>query len=132
MLSMNRAISVLRAVGAAVLFTASSCDSPLQWRTPDLSRSEAAAIISACPMFNQYARLLSVDSLNHAKGSMAFATFGTFTFAYLNSPADANPIHATAEFQYHDSKWHLDRFDYGCPKDCHSVDVHDGPQRKPL
>jgi hypothetical protein len=99
-------------------------------RIPDLSSTDAADIILRASEFNRYARLVQVESIHHAKKSMDFVSFGRFTFRYLNSPADAPPIEANADFRYHEGKWYLNQFDYGCPRDCHIVDVNDGPDKR--
>jgi hypothetical protein len=49
------------------------------------------------------------------------------SFLYLNSPPDAPVIKANAEFRYHERKWYLNGFDYGCPTDCHTVNIYDDP-----
>lgn len=61
---------------------------------------------------------------------MDYVSYGKFTFRYLNSPPGSPPIKADADFRYHEGKWYLNGFDYGCPGDCHFVDVHDGPDKK--
>jgi hypothetical protein len=99
-------------------------------RIPDLAFSDAAEIISRAPEFNRYAHLIKVESLDHAKDSMDSVTFGKFTFQYLHAPADAAPIAARVDFRYHEGKWYLNQFDYGCPRDCHFVYVHDGPDKR--
>ena len=96
---------------------------------PDLSRTQAARIISAAPEFNRYARLVEVSRLNHPTDSLNFDTTGGFSFVYLNSPADTQPIQASVEFQYHEGNWYLNQFWYGCPHDCRTVYVYDGPQK---
>jgi hypothetical protein len=45
---------------------------------------------------------------------MDSGSYGFFTFAYLNSPSDAPPVKAWADFRYWDREWHLNQFDYGC------------------
>jgi hypothetical protein len=102
----------------------------LSEKIPELSSAEAAVIIQSSPMFNRYARLLKVLDLDHAKDSLEYATFGSFTFRFLGSPPDATPISGSVEFQFHEGKWYLDQFRYGCPKDCHTVEVHDGPPKQ--
>jgi hypothetical protein len=97
---------------------------------PDLSPREAADIISRAPEFNRYSRLVKVRSIDHLKDSMDSVSYGDFTFQYLNSPADAPPIEANADFRYLDRKWYLNGFDWGCPSDCHIVWVHDGPRKR--
>jgi hypothetical protein len=99
-------------------------------RIPDLSLAEAADIISRAPEFNRYARLVNVESVDHMKNSMDSVSYGEFTFLYLNSPSGAPPIKAKADFRYIEGKWYLNGFDYGCPTDCHVVDVIDGPDKK--
>ena len=73
-------------------------------RTPDLRRADAAKIISRTPEFSGYARLLSVERIDHLKESMASVSYGVFTFAYLNSPPDAEPIKGWADFRYWDGQ----------------------------
>jgi len=82
-------------------------------RTPDLSAATAADLISRAPEFNRYARLVKVQDITHGKDSMAFESFGSFTFRYANSPADVSPLKAWAEFQYRDGKWHFTQLWYG-------------------
>lgn len=108
-------------------------------RIPDLDRSEAAKIISRAPEFNRYARLLHVERVDHLKDSLDSVSYGFFTFAYLNSPSDAPPIKAWADFRYWDREWHFNQFDYGCnhsaldngmrATDCHTVDVYNPPPK---
>jgi hypothetical protein len=100
------------------------------YRIPDLSSAAAADIVSRAPEFNRYARLVKVESVHHAKDSMDGVSFGKFTFLYLNSPSEASLIEATADFRYHEGKWYLNEFAYGCPADCHVVNVYDGPRKK--
>src|SRR5262252_7884402 len=76
---------------------------------PDLSETEAAAIISAEPKFNTYARMVKVESLFHAQGSMNFASTGKFTFVFLDPSAGSGPVLADAEFRYQQGKWYLNR-----------------------
>ena len=109
---------------AIAFFTSVGCD---VIHVPDLSVSDAASMISRAPEFNRYARLIKVESVDHQKDSMEGATFGTFAFLYLNSPANAPLIEATVDFRYQEGKWYLNEFDYGCPHDCHFVYVYDGP-----
>jgi hypothetical protein len=99
-------------------------------RIPDLSAAEAAEIISRAPEFNRYARLVKIESVHHEKESMDSQSVGKFTFLYLNSPADAPLIKANVDFRYHEGKWYLNGFSYGCPADCHFVNVSDGPPGK--
>ena len=109
-------------------------------RIPDLSRSEAAKIISHTPEFNRYARLSNVEPVLHLKESMDSVSCVLFTFVHLNSPPDAPPIKGWADFRYQDREWHLNQFDYGCDHagldatmvggmDCHSVDVYNVPRK---
>jgi hypothetical protein len=113
------------AVVAVAVITAAGCRATI----PDLSETEAAAIISREPKFNQYARIVKFESLFHAKGSMNFASTGKFTFVYLDPSAGTGPVLADAEFRYQSGKWYLNRFDYGCPAECHFIYVYDGPAR---
>ncbi len=117
-----------RALGLVVM--ASACRTN---HVPDLTVTEAAQIISGAPEFNRYARLLRVGRLNHPKDSMAFVTFGAFSFVYLNAPPDAVPIEARVEFYYHEARWYLSEFSYvgyEGPRDFHTVNVYDGPDKK--
>jgi hypothetical protein len=111
---------------ALACVTAFSC---YMIRVPDLPLAEAAKIISRAPEFNRYARLVKVEAVDHMKDSMDGVSYGQFTFLYLNSPSDAPPIKAQADFRYIEGKWYLNGFDYGCPKDCHFVDIFDGPDK---
>ena len=74
-------------------------------RVPDLPLTEAAKIISRAPEFNRYARLAKVEAVDHMKPSMDSVSHGQFTFLYLNSPSDAPPIKAQADFRYIEGKW---------------------------
>jgi hypothetical protein len=106
-------------------------------RIPDLPKSQASKIISRTPEFNRYARLLSVERIDHLKDSLDSVSYGLFTFVYLNSTPDAPPVKGWADFRYWDREWHLTQFDYGCDhraldstmraSDCHSVDVYNPP-----
>ena len=70
---------------------------------------------------------------------MDSVSYGFFTFAYLNSPSDAPPIKAFADFRYWDREWHLVGFDYGCDHsalypemrdgDCRSVTCYNAPPK---
>ncbi|HEY1342190.1 MAG TPA: hypothetical protein VGF59_32000 [Bryobacteraceae bacterium] len=55
---------------------------------------------------------------------------GYFTFHCLNSPPDAPLIKEKADFYYINGRWYLNSFDYGCPEDCHSAQVGDGPDKR--
>ena len=99
-------------------------------RIPDLPSREAAKIISRAPEFNRYARLVNVERVDHMKDSMDSVSYAEFTFLYLNSPSDAPPIKAQADFRYIEGKWYLNGFHYGCPTDCHFVNICDGPDKK--
>jgi hypothetical protein len=112
---------------AVALTIAASC---YMIRVPDLPLAEAARIISRAPEFSRYARLVKVEAVYHMKDSMDSVSDGSFTFLYLNSPPDATPIKAEADFRYMEGKWYLNGFDYGCPGDCHMVNVCDGPDKK--
>ena len=98
-------------------------------RVPDLPPGKAANLISQAPEFKRYARLVKVEQIFHQKDSMNEVSNGQFTFQYLNSPADAAPIKANADFRYWEATWHLNEFDYGCPSDCHTVDVYNEPPK---
>jgi hypothetical protein len=89
---------------------------------------EAAEIISRAPEFNRYARLVEVESLHHEKDSMDSVTLGKFTSRYLHSAPSALLIEASVDFI--EGKWYLNGFHYGCPTDCRSVNVYDGPGKK--
>jgi hypothetical protein len=91
---------------------------------PDLSPLQAADLISRAPEFSRYARLIKMEGITHAKDSMNSMSYGSFTFQYTNSPTDASPIKANADFRYWEGTWHFNQFDYGCPSDCHVVDIH--------
>ena len=54
-------------------------------RVPDLPVGEASKILSRAPEFNQYAKLLTVERVDHMKDSMDSVSYGHFTFLYLNS-----------------------------------------------
>jgi hypothetical protein len=95
-----------------------------QLAIPDLPLAKAVELIKAAPEFSRYAALVNVVSIDHLKDSMASVSYGVFTFRYLESPADAAPIKARADFRYWEGSWHLNQFDYGCPADCHIVDVY--------
>jgi hypothetical protein len=96
---------------------------------PDLSEAEAARLISGAPEFSQYARLVAVQRLHHSKDSMSDDTMGAFSFVYLHSSSDQSAIEAGVDFRYHEGRWYLNEFDYGCPRDCHFVEVYDGPEK---
>ena len=83
-------------------------------RIPDLSRFEAAKIISRTPEFNRNARLLNVERVDHLKDSMDSVSFGLFTFVHLDAAQDSSPVKGWADFRYWDREWHLSQFDYGC------------------
>jgi hypothetical protein len=103
-----------------------ACRTPV----PDLSPDEARDIISREPKFNQYARLVEVQALFHARKSMDYSTTGKFTFRYLDASPDSTPVLADVQFRYHEGKWYLHQFDYGCPTECHFIYVYDGPPQK--
>jgi hypothetical protein len=112
---------------ALISVVAGSCG--LNW-VPDLSTKQAADIIARAPEFNRYARLVKIEGIYHQKDSMDSVCLGKFTFLYLSSPVDAPPIQANVDFRYHEGKSYLNGFDYGCPLDCHIVDVHDAPRER--
>src|SRR5882724_7203750 len=99
-------------------------------RIPDLPSADAAKIVSRAPEFNRYARLLNVERVEHMKDSMDSVSYGDFTFVYLSAPPNATPIQARADFRYKEGNWYLGSFWYGCPTDCHHVDVYDGPTKR--
>lgn len=90
---------------------------------PDLSRTEAASLISRAPEFNRYATLVSVEEPYHLKNSMDQMSMGDFTFRYKDASVNEPTIQADADFRYWDGEWHLNEFSYGCPKECHTVDI---------
>jgi hypothetical protein len=96
---------------------------------PDPLPSDVAGIISRAPEFNRYARLVQVERIDHQKGSLNGASTGRFTFHYLNSPTGGPPLEARVDLRYHEGRWYLNRFDYGCPADCHFVEVYGGPEK---
>ena len=96
---------------------------------PDLSPAKAADLISRAPEFNPYSRLIQVQGIFHFTNSMDTASSGTFTFRYLNSPADTAQIKASADFSYWDGTWHLNQFYWGWPDECHTVDVQSDPPK---
>ena len=53
--------------------------------------------------------------------------FGRFTFQYLDASDGSPLLSADVEFGYWRGKWHLSRFDHGCPDDCHFVTVYNEP-----
>jgi hypothetical protein len=117
----------LQGTNAVAFLMGSSC---VVARVPDLSFQEAAEIVSRAPEFNRYARLVKVEHLDHAKDSMDSVTFGKFAFRYLNAPAGAVLIEARVDFRYHEGRWYLNPFDYGCPRDCRHAYVYDGPDKR--
>lgn len=109
-------------------------------RTPDLTVSEAAKLISRAPEFYRYARLTRVERVDHLKDSMDSVSYGLFTFVQLASPSTAAvPIKGWADFRYWDREWHLNQFDYGCDHsaldpamraaDCHIVNCYNPSPR---
>jgi hypothetical protein len=90
---------------------------------------EAGQIVSNAPEFNRYARLVAIDEVRTIKDSEDRAV-GRFRFVYLNSPLESKPIEATVDFHFVEGRWYLNLFDYGCPSDCHRVDVYDGPWKR--
>src|SRR5579871_2010247 len=95
---------------------------------PDLPATKAADLVTHAPEFSAQARLVRVEDLYHLKGSQNGMAEGHFIFQPSNA-AGATPIEARADFRYWDGAWHLNQFDYGCPADCHTVDVHKKPPR---
>ena len=126
LLNMDRLQSAVATIAVVASLMDASC---YVTRVPDLSFSGAGEIISRAPEFNHYARLSQVERLVHEKDSGDSVTFGKFTFQYLNAPVDATLIEASVDFRYHEGKWYLNEFNYGCPRDCHFVNVYDGPTR---
>jgi hypothetical protein len=110
------------ALGISLVSGMMGCRSAV--RVPDLPLVTAADLVSQTPEFNRYARLVKVEDVFHAKDSMESVSYGHFTFQYLNSPSNAIPIKANADFRFWDGTWRLNGFDYGCPSDCHFVEVH--------
>jgi hypothetical protein len=89
--------------------------------TPSLTRTQAAAMISARPEFNRYATLVDVSSTARGGDSLKNSLyFADFTFRQNGSP---NIIPAHAEFYWHEKssstwmiwagKWRLGDFSYG-------------------
>jgi hypothetical protein len=108
-------------------------------RPPDLTASEAAKLISRASEFNRYARLITVERVNHLKDSMDSVSYGLFTFVQLDSPTTGATIKGWADFRYWDREWHLNEFDYGCDHsaldpemrtaDCHIVHCYNPPPK---
>ncbi len=96
---------------------------------PDLSPAEAAEIIARAPEFNRYHRLVKVDSVYHAEGSADTVSVAQFSLLYLGDPPSAPLMKGKADFRYHEGRWYLNEFDFGCPTDCHIINVNDGPDR---
>jgi hypothetical protein len=94
---------------------------------PDLPVSTAEDLIRRAPEFNRYARLIRVEDVQHLTGSLDHTSLGQFTFRYLNASTDMPPIRADVDFRYWRGKWHLNNFSYGCPSECHTVDVYKEP-----
>jgi hypothetical protein len=120
-------------MGRSITLTALACvilASCIITRVPNLPASDASKILSRAPEFNRYAKLLKVERVDHMKDSMDSVSYGYFTFVYLNSPPDAPPIKGQADFRYIEGRWYLNGFDYGCPTDCHFVNICDGPNKK--
>ena len=111
---------------AALCLLAAGCD---MTRPADLSKADAAKILSAAPEFNRYARLVKIVEVDRMKAELQNMSFAPFMFHYLNSPSDAAPMEGKADFRYIKGQWYLDQFDYNCPVDCHIVYVHDGPEK---
>jgi len=122
--------------GACVLLTLVACGI----HSPDLTPSTATDLIRRAPEFNRYAELIKVESLTRQRDSLADCCYyGFFTFRYRDSPADAVPIKAYADFRYWDVGWHFTEFDYGCdhrgllggatPSDCHIVQCYNPPPK---
>ena len=90
------------------------------------------AVGIAAMVLNRYAKLVQVSYIAQGKDSMASQSFVTFTFRYLNAPADAAPIEADSQFSYYDGAWHLSEFSYGCPgvTTCRTVGVYNEPARR--
>lgn len=118
----------MRLIALSTLFACCGCMS--RPKIPDLPGSEAARIISSAPEFSRYAHLVRVEHLSHPTDSLDFATFGTFTFQYLNAPENSQPIEGTVDFRYYKGKWYLNQFNYGCPGHCEYVYVYDDPNKK--
>ena len=114
---LSLAFAVALLIGIAVIYYAT--------HVPDLQQERAADLISRAPEFNRYARLVGIESLVHFKDSQDQISAGTFTFVYVSS-SHQQPITAKADFRYWEGAWHLNQFDYGCPSDCHIVDIDNG------
>lgn len=78
---------------------------------PELSRSEAAALISQSPQFSEAHLLVSVDGI--ARGPQSQQKFTLAAFTLQNKSAKNRNIPATAQFNYWRGQWRLDSFAYG-------------------
>lgn len=101
------------------------------WRADYVSNlpvSDAERLISQAPEFHRYARLIRVGSIYQGKDSMKRRADGNFSFNYLDRPGNSPAISGRAAFFYSRGAWYLGDFDYGCPDDCHSVQVYIEPE----
>ncbi len=96
---------------------------------PDLPVTKPADLVTHTPEFNGQARLVRIEEVYHLQGSLNGMSDGHFTFQPSNARVGTTPIKAQADFRYWDGAWHLNRFDYGCPADCHIVNVYNKPPR---
>jgi hypothetical protein len=95
-------------------------------RVPDLSEADAAAILSGAPEFRSCGRLLKVANVHHMTKSMDSVSYGDFTL----QKSDTAAVQGRGDFRYQRGRWYLNVFWYGCPNDCRTVDVHDGPDKQ--
>ena len=97
--------------------------------SPNLSTARAAALISARPEFNQYAKLVAVSTTTRGADSLKDCCYSAeFTFLQNGS---GSLIHAHAQFFYWKGSWHLGEFWYGEPPHVENVTVgHDTSDAK--
>ena len=95
--------------------------------SPDLSRSQAASIISRTPEFNQSRTLVTVTSTTRCADSMAEVCY-TVKFQFRSGP---NIVEASSQFGYWAHRWHMTSFDYGNPPNIETVTIKSDPRPLP-
>jgi len=98
----------LAAGSVALMFSSGACRS-----NPELTRADAAALISGARQFNESRLLVSVDSVGCGSDSDSSVCWGGFTFEQSVSAGGQKVVKASAQFGYWKGKWHLRSFRYG-------------------
>jgi hypothetical protein len=103
--------SVVAVLGSALFALALGSVSCIE-KVPELTKSNAATLISEAPKFSGSRTLLSVDGVYPGPYSDRKWALARFTFRSASSPS-LGTLNATAQFRYRDGRWRIQLFRYG-------------------